>query len=217
MIDGSKTKAFAREADRLLTKEIGFDAFVRNTKDTWRNLAQYLMRRWRTPTDVDVEDVVQELYVGAFRAAGRFDPARGTGFAEYLTWNACDKAKKRMHKWRGANLHGSADRNPGRYAAAHDPSGILFQKQGTEAEQVDEIDKRRRWRDVAAEMPTRRLHFAMLALGGAKGDVDAAACALYGDLDLRLELRLGSEATARRVVERAMVLAYGVAGALRAA
>lgn len=219
-------QGFAASAAKVLQGEQDFGQFLKATKDTWYALAAYLMRRWRSPRAIELEDVVQELYVGAFRASTKFDPARGVPFHSYLVWNACDKAKKKIHKWRGAVLHGSPDRAMGRFhiAASDLPAREREGDQSArvlevvvEPTQLDDFEYRSRWQSMAEEMPTPRLYWGMLALGATRGEVDAAARALYDTVDLRLALRLACEAMAVHVVKQARDVAYEVAGVMRAA
>lgn len=91
--------------------------FFRSTSPVWERIAKYLLRRWRAPSWVDVEEIVQELYIGATQSVWQYSEhlARGTTLAQYVEWNAIDYAKKKLHAMRGAKRSGNADRNPSRF------------------------------------------------------------------------------------------------------
>lgn len=79
-------------------------------------MATYLARRWRPPSWLELEEIMQELMIGAWSAIWKWDPRRagpGQTLGSFVEWNAMDKAKKRLHKARGAKLSGNADANPG--------------------------------------------------------------------------------------------------------
>jgi DNA-directed RNA polymerase specialized sigma24 family protein len=104
---------FEQSCFALQRGEIDFDRFLYLTKKTWNNLAEYLIGRWRAPIWFTREDAVQELLIGAWKAVWNFDEDRGVNFRRFLIFNACDYAKKKLHKARGASLSGNADANPG--------------------------------------------------------------------------------------------------------
>jgi RNA polymerase sigma factor (sigma-70 family) len=79
-----------------------FDEFVIRTKSQWRAIAMRLMQRWKCPSDVEVEDVIQEMLMGVHVVLPDYDPSRGKTLAQYAVWNAINRAKKWMHRQRGA-------------------------------------------------------------------------------------------------------------------
>lgn len=79
-----------------------FDEFVRATRAHWRRMAISLMRKWKCPCDVEVEDLVQEMLMAVFVFIPKYDPTRGTTLSQYVTWNANNRAKKWIHCQRGA-------------------------------------------------------------------------------------------------------------------
>lgn len=100
-------------ATAVFEGRVSFEALVE--KEDWGRLAGDLLNRWPAPGWVDKEDVVQELLIGAYEKIWEFQPDRGVKIGRYVVWNAVDKAKKKIHKWRGAKLHGSSDRNRSRF------------------------------------------------------------------------------------------------------
>jgi len=79
-----------------------FAEFVRRTRSQWRSMAMGLMRRWKCPADVELEDVVQEMLLAVFAVLPDYDPTRGKTLKQYVQWNANNRAKKWMHRQRGA-------------------------------------------------------------------------------------------------------------------
>jgi DNA-directed RNA polymerase specialized sigma24 family protein len=104
---------FAEQLWAVQRGEMTFDQLARETRGHWERLAEYLGRRWRLPGWVAREDVVQDLLLGAWEAIWHYKEGRSS-IEGYVVWNACDKAKKRLHRHRGAKLHRKADSNPSR-------------------------------------------------------------------------------------------------------
>lgn len=91
------------------------DAFFKKTRSHWAGAAAYLMRRWRAPSWLEIDELIQELMLGAWLAIWRYEEGRGKTIQEFVDWNAIDFAKKKFHKARGAGLHGSPDRRLSRF------------------------------------------------------------------------------------------------------
>ena len=92
-----------------------FDAFAREHQGEFLRMAKYVARRWRMPAWCDERDLAQEVMLACWEFTWRWESHRDVSLERYVTFNAIDRAKKRAHKARGANLHGSADRNPSRF------------------------------------------------------------------------------------------------------
>lgn len=106
---------FSAMAGAVVQGNVRPEVFFQKTMRVWSRLAAYLLRRWAAPYWYTLQDVTQDVLLGAWRAIGRFDPTRSESAAKYLEFNAIDYAKKRLHKVRGANLSGNADSEPGRF------------------------------------------------------------------------------------------------------
>jgi len=205
-------KFFAQCARAHYEGRMKIDEFLRLTAPVLQKLAGRLVKRWPPPTFVGIEDVVQELMLACDVAFKRFDPARGTRIEDYLVYNACDKAKKWIHKQRGAVLHGNPDAHPSR----HEFTFAAMQKREVEGA-VALIDKcapimatqdaDRELQDHFAQAINgakgQDLRWAILALEAARGDLAEATDRLYEDADLRLRLRIGNRAKADRIIRRA--------------
>jgi len=106
--------SFERGVVDVREGRVTFDVFARRQRAAWDAMAGYLMRRWRAGVWVDREDVVQDLLLGAWHAIFEWDPHHPSApsLAGYVVYNALDKAKKRLHRYRGALLSGNADAHP---------------------------------------------------------------------------------------------------------
>lgn len=192
-----------------------FDDFARATRGYWEMQARRLMRRWQTPADVEVEDVVQELLLGAWKAVPRFDPARGKTLVQYVRWNAISKAKKFMHRQRCALRRDdkARSRHPlafsrlrfgrGRAVAEGEAEpDEMFESLAVEErqEQVYELETR----ITRLESQSPRHGLAARVLARCEFDPEDAAEEIYLDVRLRRVLQLGCEDEARTLVRRAL-------------
>ncbi len=102
--------------DPLATPKVlqrAFGVFATATQVDWENLAGSILRRYKVGPDVDIEDVKQELLTACYKYMADFDATRGTQFADFLVFQAMARAKKWVHRARGANLH-NPDKNKSR-------------------------------------------------------------------------------------------------------
>jgi DNA-directed RNA polymerase specialized sigma24 family protein len=196
------------------------DQFFRDTYQTWMRIARYLHRRWPLPAWVTDEELVQELMIGAFESIWRYSEhrAQGTTVARYVEWNAIDAAKKKLHKMRGANLHGNRDSNPSRFeisvSAFGDVTpewidGLLVQ----EAEQHMRLEQARAEARALAACETECERYTVRALAETEDLVEAATL-IYEDPETRAACGLTDAAHAGASVAAA---AYAVAERLEAA
>ena len=91
--------------------------FFLATNSLWLRLSRYLLRRFKSPAWVTEDELAQDLRIGAWKAVWDYEEqfSNGRSLARYAEWHAVDKAKKRLHKYRGAKLSGNADANPSRF------------------------------------------------------------------------------------------------------
>lgn len=199
------------ELTRLQAGEQSFERFALATRKTWLNLAHHLLRRWRGPVSVDVEDLVQELLVACWRCLTRFDPKRGVSIERYAIYNSVDKAKKWLHKRRGA--YRRDDKSPSRFelpfstlGGQHDEDGDDYQSRlmdrlgSVEATQDSELVRRQ----TLASMASEDLAFMIYQRCP---DIERAAQNIVQNPLARLALRAPNISTARAVVERSIELA----------
>jgi DNA-directed RNA polymerase specialized sigma24 family protein len=195
--------------------QYGIGEFLRRSRPYWEATARMLMRRWRCPEGVEPQDVVQELMMAAHDAIGTYDASRGTELRSYVTFCACDKAKKWIHKQRlGSRPHRDEDKKPSRnvrpFSRMALSGGIDVQARDMpyEAERAcmmaeDEpatmavIAVRESWQHARQHSPTM-IAPALDAIAAANGDVDVAAASLYASS--RLQCRLGCVDEARVLV-----------------
>lgn len=183
-----------------------FDELARRTRPNWEKLAQYLLRRWRSPTWVaDVEDVVQDLLLGAWVALKEWDPQHPAAapLKSYVIFNAVDKAKKRVHTLRKAKRRD--DKAPSRHMV---PVSSLH-REGEEpidvadlviayADQDMRLEAGRLLRDVPENLwPALQQYLN-------EGSISQAAWQLLEDVARARELGITTHREAALVVERAV-------------
>jgi hypothetical protein len=196
-----------RLEDLLLQVRAGdmtFAEMVRASKKTWENHAQYIARRWRGPNWHGLEDLEQELLLGAWRAIWDYDPTvpNAPTIDRYVIWNAVDRAKKRQHKARAVRLHGNPDGEKSRFdmPAGSFSSGDITESMESPATQELHLGQ---IEHALSACRTRRERLAIRTLAQT-GSVLHAASALYEDEGARRVLGVGSPRAAGRAVRRAV-------------
>lgn len=197
----------------LHEKKITFSTFMTQTRSAFARMANHLLRRWAPPAWMVPEDVVQELYLGVWVALSSYDPTRGVTLGRYLVWNAMNRAKRSLHKARGATIHGSADKAPSNierpFSAIGEPGDgdLLAEVRLAEAPRAERLMIAHEDRTMAVsralavcESATERVAVIALEEGG---DVDGAAMVLYEHAPFRVALGFGSPTQARRYVRTA--------------
>lgn len=177
--------------------ETDFAQFHARHESDIARIAGYIERRWRLPCWADTDDVKQEVAIGMWRAASRFDPTRGPTAAAYLTFQAIDKAKKEAHKWRKARGHRSRDVAPSTLESRLETKDGRVRDVPTQpiVEPFEQAYDAERLCEDDCEL------LVMRALA-TSGSIDGAASALYDDPQLRLRFEFASRESARRRVKR---------------
>lgn len=196
--------------DELRAGRIDFTEFVGETRMRWRCLAQNIMRHWRTPSWMSLEDIEQELYVAAWRFVWKFQEGRGPSLARYVVYNAFDKAKKKVHKARGASLSGNADSNRDNIekvfgAWGEDADGFVDAILNVPAWQIDYVARVEAVEQAQAKCVTVTEKLVVGAFAGSDSVIDVAML-LYSEAATRLACEFSSELHACRVVERTVKL-----------
>ena len=186
---------------------LSFEEFERRTRPIWTNIAQHLLRRWRAPLAVSVDDVRQELILHAWIFVGHWRKELNVNIVRYVQFNAIDKAKKWLHQQR--NAYRRDDRSPGRierpvsslnlseYAEEH-----LLDEQAHEPGQENALVYRQEMLALATRAaPEHRPALAALAR---TGDPELAAEHLRQSTAACVALRLETLADARHAVTRAL-------------
>lgn len=179
-----------------------FARFVEATDPAWVKLATFLHRRWPLPYGIDAEDVKQDMLLGAWRKLPLHDPARAP-FSDYVIFHGMDYATKRIHKQRGAILHGNAGQNPSRFP-------VLSKDSWNEIEKGPGVFIRNAETRISSSNPDTVLDIAHACVTNAEratiralaesGDVREAADVLYESLPLWHLFKFESQAHARRLV-----------------
>lgn len=202
------------KGDRVMDYELAacrdgrmtFDELAKRTRPSWEKLAQYLLRRWKSPTWVsDVEDVVQDLLLGAWLAIQEWDPSYpgAAPLKSFVIFNSVDKAKKRVHQMRKAKRRD--DKAPSRHMV---PVSSLH-REGEDpldvadlviafADQDLRLEAGRLLRDVPPEL------FPALQQYLNEGSISQAAWQLLEDVARARELGITTHREAALVVERAL-------------
>lgn len=219
------------ELEALREGRTSFAEFSADTEEAWTNFARYLMRKWRAPVGVDLEDVRQEILVAAWAAVREWEPGRGPSLRKYVVFCAIDKGKKWLHVQRRAGKKGDAarSRHPVSFAELGlepDQEEHLLQQ----APLAEDLAAGRQSAERAAARPfehsaevaawrlgpergrallraiaglDERDRVAVAAIAACEGDLDAAADMVASSVSSRLELMLGSDEAADRFVRGA--------------
>ncbi len=202
---------FEKALEQLRIGRITFGEFIALTQTRWEALAALISRRWKMPGWVTRQDIEQELHAGVSEFVWKWSPVYGVTLSRYVTFNAMDKAKKRVHKLRGADYTGRGiDFNPSRYEtpissfATRDggEESKLLEKLVTEPEQYERVMRREAIDRALAACENERELLTVQALAETQS-IALAAELLYEDKEARLRCRFSCEKHARKVVERA--------------
>lgn len=134
------TKNLESGARMLFEGKIPFGRYVGMTRAEYERIAAMLVRRWRPPAWVEQEDVVQDLFAATWESIWGYDASRGKTVGDYVVYNSISRAKRCLHKARGAILHGSPDRNPSRFELPI--SAFSLEDRGGSPESIDEMISR---------------------------------------------------------------------------
>lgn len=202
-------RSFQVACSKLVRNKITFSAFVAATSQVWQNYAKSLLRRWVAPS-VDLQDVLQDLYLAAFQFAKTYDPSRGVEPWRYLTYNAADKAKKQLHKMRGAHRGINGNRDGSKARAAIPFSETTQQKESKIVATPSIWQKDQEENEVLAEKKifiegvisacTRQAERLTLQTFLDTGSAEETAVKLYANPDTRLECRFMSDTHAKKKV-----------------
>lgn len=213
--------------DALLRVRLGqmsFDAFARASLENWRGRARGLLRAWKVPAWLTLDDVVQDLLIAAWRLVAGWNPLLGTTIEEFVVWNAVDIAKKRIHKARlGKRPHRGEEKmrscferpasSMGREGEEESAGEHIFDRLAAPSDQHETLVLRRACGDAKASSTTMQELIAVQAIEVMDGDVIAAASLLYEDVDARFICELGSERQAMTVACDAAFRVVRLAGA----
>lgn len=171
---------------------VSFALFERRTRPIWRNMAESLLRRWKGPIAVSVDDVVQELLLGVWIFVAHWEPHRRDSqghpitLERFVVFNSMDKAKKWLHQQR--NAYRRDDKSPsriercfssygGRSSDDYDPEQALLDRVAEAPVAEEAIIERETARihvlEALARTPSE--HLPAMAAIARTGDIDLAA------------------------------------------
>ncbi len=186
---------------------LSFTTFERRTRGVWTALAEMLLRRWRGPVAVSVDDVRQELLLNAWIFCAHWQPDRGTAISRFVVYNATDKAKKWLHQQR--NAYRRDDKLGGRFEVPFSALNLtehaaehLLDPLAVDPVQGQSLEQRQMLALATLRAPAEHVP-AMVALTRT-GDLELAAAALKQSTPACVALRLTSMDDARRAVSRAL-------------
>lgn len=191
-------------------EQITFAEFVTKTRTEFERMARHLLRRWASPEWFTIDDLVQELYVGAWKYIWRYDPKYGVSLARYIVFNSMSAAKAHLHKSRGVTISGSPDKKVSNIESPISSLGesgeaiidsILSTLPAAEELLIEEEERSRAVQKALFACETPKERYAVLAIREA-GGLDDAGRVLYDDIDHRIDLRLHSEEHADRFILR---------------
>ena len=210
----ARNKEFEVALTALRDGKSTFREFVEATRPHFRALAGTVLKQWDVPVWMGREDIEQEMYIAGWIFVNRFDPTRGVGIEGFMVYNMFDKAKKRVHKARGANLHRKADSNPSTYERpfstlvreGEEDSAVerrlVNEVPALQAAHVERVEGLTKAKKVCGSI---RELLAIQAMYHAVDDsIESAAALLYRDSEARRLCRLGSEEHAQKVLRKAV-------------
>lgn len=174
-----------------------FDEFARRTRRTWQSMALKLLQRWQCPTDVGVEDLVQEMLLAVWIMLPKYDPSRGKTLSQFVIWNSVNRAKKFVHRQRGAKRRDdkSLSRHPIAMSSMADPKVPYEERIEFEADQEREVEKSKM---VERVCPNARTFAIGRLVVKNEGDIEAALDELFAGPSARTH-RIGSRAEAQAI------------------
>lgn len=183
--------SFEAAAESCARGELKFDRFFNAHLHMWEGIARAVMRKWKSPAEVD--DVLQEIRIRVWKKIPLFDRSRGKLWRDFLSFQARDAAKTWVHAERGANKHGTRDKNLSRRFApvsslAKDGDDDRLDRWDVPVEPTQEDEANAASVAAACTLSQdRRILEAMIA---ARGCVDTVAQQLYGNLDVEIARKL---------------------------
>lgn len=188
---------------------IDFKEFVEGTRRDFQLMALYLLNRWRGPEWFTLDDVEQELYLGAWNFIWRYEENRGTTLSRYVAFNALAAAKTHLHKARGVTISGSPDRKTSQIeipiSTMEVELDVVMDQLEYATSPEDKLMEVQACKQAATKVlkvcETRQERYAVLAIREA-GSIDGAGKLIYDDIDHRIALRLGSEEHAEKFIYR---------------
>ena len=194
-----------------LTRGFAWDASPAGMMQ-WTRIARTILRRWKLPSWVSEDDVLQDVMLAAWLHAPRFEQGRGVSPESYVKWNAFHFAKKKAHKARGSYRHRGEDSAPSRHDIPlssfvsgddMDEDGeYLLNRVATQPNQEHRLMHEDGAAHFAAQCAGRREPIVARAVRLSDGSVEDTARVLYEDAEMRCRLRLPCEAAAERFVKR---------------
>lgn len=191
--------SLAKDLEALRAGEMSFDRFATANRGRFRRWAGYFKERWPQRA-LDLEDLVQEGLLAAWRAVDRFDPTRGVTLERYVEYQVGRAIRNEIDR-----VLGWPDKRRG-----HAPVRPLSLDDDAAARRhVIELDSREvspeaklliaeasdRLRDSGDELA------AEVAVGIGLGmSADAVAVHLYDDPSRRIRYRFDSRSDAAKKV-----------------
>lgn len=180
-----------------------FDSFAQATQVRWNRLARMILRRWRQPSWVTLDDVTQDLLFGAWQSIGKWDASRTPRIEIFLVWSAVVQAKRKAHKARGANMHRKTDSDLGRIEKPFSSlaEGATENIMKTSPDQEDASGRSMLLRKARKECRTE-VEVVVIDALSEEPSISHAAERLMGSSDVRQAYRLGTSRKAELLAAR---------------
>lgn len=188
---------------------IDFAALYSRTRKEWTALAASLLRRYRCPPSVDVDDVVQVMLEAVHHFVPMWEEERGTPLKAFVVFNSCDKAVKWIHQQRRAYKRDG--KSPSAFDIPLSCLGLdeygerrLMDRAAADDEPAQHVELERR-QAVARRASKMRdgLNRYVLHQLAEKGDLEAVVENVQSNALLRLAYRI-EPTHVRRAVRRAL-------------
>lgn len=184
------------KAAAFVNRKQSVEEFLTMNEADVHRLAVYILKRWKAPNDVGVEDVKQELRIYLWHYRKKFNAERGSTPEQYLTFNAVSRAKRYVHQQRRAR----GDKGLGHFELLTS-DGVVVDTTAVEPDQEFSLVQRERLA-LMLDRCTSTREAICLAVFFKERDIRGAARRIYEDDELRRLCDVTTKEDASKAVKR---------------